>query len=371
MLIHQHLDQEKIEFRLRSDSKQTPTVHDLGRLLELCSRLKEMGTSFTNKGEMQTYGNPPLNVDLEQMLHLGAEYDGLWNAFFTGRTQKVEHYLWPILRVLKKMLQNEGIMFDDHHTRLNYGSTLPKLIRLSDQYDVLREEWFEKTLSNIHPAERWPQSPAHMELPKTPITLGWDFVMDKCDERKNGRRANRLAVSVEKQPSMLNGPGPAIRDADTAYPSPPDTPASAVSTHGLAPIPAYSANATCQRELTTGTPVLLHGSSPLQRANTASMLLADDGSDTHTISTASDAIDVLHRTEARRYEHNGVLAMLVEDERRRAEGQWHAEEERQCADMPVAKEEKKNIKSKKSKKRKSVKKWLRTILGLMRDDEQR
>jgi hypothetical protein len=190
MLIHEDTDQERIEFQLRSDSKKTPNLHSLGRLLELSTRLKEMGTSFTRNGEMRAYGDPPLDEDIKQMLHLGVEYDDLWHAFFTGRNQEVEHNLWPVLRVLKKMLQNERVALDDRHTRLNYGYGVSRIIRLSDQYDLLREEWFQKTLGDIHPALRWHEPPVRVEIRKTPAVLGWSFTRDQNSiARKTSRRA--------------------------------------------------------------------------------------------------------------------------------------------------------------------------------------
>ncbi|KAF1926758.1 uncharacterized protein M421DRAFT_6670 [Didymella exigua CBS 183.55] len=374
MLFNKDADKEKIEFRLRSDSKKMPNLHDLGRLLGLSNRLKEMGTSFTSNGKMQTYGNPPLHEDLEQMLHGGVEYDELWHAFFNGRNHVVETQLWPILRVLKRMLQNEGIAFDDHHTRLDYGSALPKLIRLSDQYDLLRDEWFEKTLSDIHPALRWHQAPAHVGVPITPTIKGRLFTKDKLPEneiaRKKSRRAKCLTIIAEKQSGLHKGLGPTIREAEDTYLSPPDRPEEMVSTTISILTTSYEPASAYPDGLTTAGPLLIHGSSPLQCANTASMLLVDDAADTRTNSTESSANRELLRCGPQQCGHAGVLGWLVEDERRRTENrQRHADEEQQRAYVPGAEEEK-NTSSKKNKRSKRIRKWLRIIFGLKKHGEQ-
>lgn len=75
MLIQDYSNQGKVQFQFCSDAKNTPNLDDLGHLLELTASLKEMGVSFSKNGEMQTYGDPPLNEDVERMLNLGVEYD--------------------------------------------------------------------------------------------------------------------------------------------------------------------------------------------------------------------------------------------------------------------------------------------------------
>ncbi|KAJ4378732.1 hypothetical protein N0V86_005603 [Didymella sp. IMI 355093] len=358
MLIHEHTDQERIEFQLRSDSRKTPNLHNLGRLLELSTRLKEVGTSFTRNGEMRTYGYPPLDEDIQQMLHLGVEYDDLWHAFFTGRTPEVEHNLWPVLRVLKKMLQNERVAFDDRHTRLNYGYGVSRIIRLSDQYDLLREEWFQKTLGDIHPALRWHNLSVRVEIRKTPAVVGWSFIRDQNSiARKKSRQAKYLTIIAEKQPSIHNGPSLTEQEADIAYRSPLDTREAAVSSSTSMPTPAYTAAVGRPHELTTAAPVLIHDSSPLHCANTASMLLAGNYFETHT---ASDAHKILQRPGSRQHEHGGVLGLLVEDERRRAEERpWHAEGQQRANVQAV--EEEKVTSGKIGKKSHGFKKWLRSI----------
>ncbi|KAF9701098.1 hypothetical protein EKO04_000423 [Ascochyta lentis] len=356
MLVQEQTDQKKIEFTLRRNSKQTPSLDDLSNILYLRGRLQEMGSTFTAEGEMLTYGNPPLNADLEQMLRLGAMYDDQWNVFFTNYEVKQDssYDLWSDLKVLKRMLQNEGIFFDDQHRRLNYGSSHPKLIRLSDQYDVIREDWLNKTMQNLHPLQR--RSPAREEIPETPTNLGWKFLFEDSDEeelaRKKNRRSSRLTVVVEEsQPG--NGPGPMVEEDHLleveTYPSP-VTPEISKIVHDTAykPLP----QAPSMRSLTTGAPALLHGSSPLQATETASMLLRDVESESESANSLVEANEPSHGIENRRPEQVSVLALLVEDERRRAE-------ERQRGHLPDAGAENKKGK----KKSRGLRMWLRTVLG--------
>ncbi|KAF2627012.1 hypothetical protein BU25DRAFT_491539 [Macroventuria anomochaeta] len=365
MLIQDEPNEKKIEFTPRGTSKQAPNLDGLRQILHLRGRLQEMGTTFTAEGEMQTYGNPPLNADLEQMLRLGSIYDEQWNMFFDGsNAPEVESNLWPDLKVLKNMLQNDGVLFDDQHKRLNYGTSHPKLIRLSDQYDLLREEWIEKTIRDIHPAER-PQRPCptREEVPKAPTNLGWSFLLDNDGEdeliRKKSLRSSRLTVTVDEQLSIRNGTAPTVQDAYTALSSPPITPESSTNARGITPILAFDTTAlTRPRGPTIGASTLLHGPSPLQAAETARMLLRDAASETRTISTMSEVDAVKRYHEQNQHEHAGVLAPLVEDERRRAE-------ERQRAEEPVVREGKK-----KTKKSKGVRKWLRAVLGRRKEGEQ-
>ncbi|KAJ4350965.1 hypothetical protein N0V95_004249 [Ascochyta clinopodiicola] len=360
MLVQQQPDQKKIEFTLRRDSKQTPTLSDLSSILHLRGRLQEMGTTFTAEGEMLTYGNPPLNADLEQMLRLGTLYDEQWNMFFTSHevSQDVKSNLWSDMKVLQKMLRNEGIFFDDQQKRLNYGNSHPKLIRLSDQYDVLHEDWTNKTMQNFHPLQR--RSPTQEEVPKTPTNLDWKFVFDDSDEeelaRKKRRRSSRLTVVVE-EPQLGNEPGPTVQEdawledelcySPTAIESP-------HALHGtedkpLPPTPDTRPN-TRSRGLTIGTPTLIHGSSPLQAMSTASMVLRNVDLETQTIHTVSD--EGMSGHENRRPEQISAMAFLIEDECRRAG-------ERERAELWNVSEET----GKEKKKGKGVRKWLKGVLG--------
>ena len=361
MLIQDNRDQKETNFTLRRNSKQIPNLDDLSQMLHVRGRLQDMGTTSSPEGEMLTYGNPPLNAELEQMLRLGSMYDEQWNMFFRGgnTADMAGNELWPDLKVLKKMLQNEGVSFDDTQKRLDYGTSHPKLIRLSDQYDVRYEEWLEKNILNIHPAFR----PGFVleEVPQSPINLGWKFLLDDDAEdelvRRKNRRSNRLTVVVEEQPNLHNGPGPIVQET---YPSPPVTPEASTRARDVTSIPASGSFASRHsRELSSGSPALLRDSRSLQAAETA-MLLRDAESETQIMSIVSGTNEVDQCTETRRYEHAGALAMLMEDERQRAE------ERQQLVDMPAIREEKKRF-----KKSKRVRKWLWAVLGWRKDAERR
>ncbi|KAF3045399.1 hypothetical protein E8E11_007250 [Didymella keratinophila] len=352
MLIQENSGQARVEFQLRNDTNQLPNIKDLGHLLELSASLKEMGVSFSKNGQIWTCGDPPLNEDLEWMLELGTEYDTLWHTFFTGRKQEIEHKLRPIPHVLKKMLQNEGVAFDDRHTRLDHGSGTPKLMRLGGSYDLLREEWFQKTLSDVHPAFRWGGPPARAKIPKAPVNVGWSFTRDELPEyglpRKDSHLEKRLTIIAEKQPSMRSGLSPTIQKEQNAHSSLPDAPGAAISVPLETPGMPSAAAAAAVRPLgiASTASALVYGPSPLQRAN-----------------TASEAKEMLQGLRPRRQEHIGVLGQLVEDERRRAkelQGHGAVTVKKQSTEMQVA--EKETLPScKDGKKGKGVKKWLRSI----------
>lgn len=260
------------------------------------------------------------------------------------------------------MLQNEGVAFDDHHTRLDYGPDWPKLISLSRMYDLLRERWFQKTLSDVHPALRWHSPSTRTGVPETPATIGWSFTTDDPPEhglpRKNSHRAKRLTIIAERQPSMRNGLGSTIQEEENTHSSPPQTPAAVVKPSVSESTMTHAAAAAYRPGLPTIAPKFVHGPSPLQHANTASMLLADDEARTQTINGADE---MFQRPRPRQHEHAGVLGLLVEDERRRAkEQQRHEDKEKQSTELQVAEKEN-TASSKDSKKGKSVKKWLRSI----------
>lgn len=52
----------------------------------------------------------------------------------------MEHNLWPAPHVLRKMLQNEGVAFDELHSCLDHESDVLNLVRLGDWYGVMREK---------------------------------------------------------------------------------------------------------------------------------------------------------------------------------------------------------------------------------------
>lgn len=357
MLVHGCTDQDKVEFQLRDDPERRPSLHDLGRLLEVSSHLKELGTTFTRNGEMQTYGNPHSSTFLEQMLQLGAEYDELWHAFFIGRSRESENEFGPVLQVLEKMLQNEGVQFDDHHARLNYGSALPKLIRLGDRYDSLRLEWLEETLRNIHPALRWDQAPEREEVPKAPVAIGWSFTKDEHESNeltsKKTRRAKRLMIVAEKQPSMQNGLRPVNQESTAPFPTLLGPPGVAVNASGSMSIPTDTPAIVRPHGLRRGAVEPVHGSSPLQRVNTAGVLLVDNALGTQAATAVSNGSRVPYSARPLQHEQAGVLGRSAEEERRCAEDRQDTVEEKTLR--------------KEGKKSNGVRYWFRSILGLKKD----
>jgi hypothetical protein len=358
--VSEQYDQRKVEFTLQQDSKNTPTLDDLSKILHLRGRLQEMGTTFTAEGEMLTYGNPPMNEDLEQMLRLGAMYDAQWNSLFTGKdfNGSSDEDLWQDLKVLKRMLQNENIVFGDRHKRLNYGSSHPKLIRLSDQYDVLREEWLEKTVQKLRPTHPSRYHVMQEKAPQTPRNLGWKFILDdETDQEnrpeKNHYQSNRLTVVVEEQPLSSN-PGTALEDREMdglsstesflSIPYRPDN--SHAYPDNIPQTAAETTIPTRSRSLTIDSSTTPHGSSQLQDSNTASVPFRD------TCAENPLASHVRVGVEDRRNGHAGILTMLFTDEERRA-------------NIAAADQERKD---KEKKKGKGVRKWLRAVLGRKKDD---
>ncbi|KAF1364169.1 hypothetical protein EJ07DRAFT_152203 [Lizonia empirigonia] len=212
-------DQPSTSSTLHPTPRQTPTLSDLSRVLHLRGRLQEMGCTFTPAGALLTYGNPPLRSDLEQMLRLGAWYDEQWNLFFDGTAPAHEAHcaLWPDLALLKRMLQNEGVVFDAQHRRCADGDADPKLVRLGDYYDGLRDEWRSKMMRDSHSKQR----SAVQDGAATPTNLGWAFVYgggEDDEERRRIRsstRSSRLTMVVEEQ--IGSAPDSVVRDGvDTA-----------------------------------------------------------------------------------------------------------------------------------------------------------
>ncbi|KAJ4311272.1 hypothetical protein N0V94_008029 [Neodidymelliopsis sp. IMI 364377] len=353
--VSEQCDRRKVEFTLHQDSKSAPTLDDLSKILHLRGQLQEMGTTFTAEGEMLTYGNPPMNEDLEQMIRLGAMYDVQWNSFFTGKDSNggSGEDLWQDLKVLKRMLQNENIVFGDQHKRSNYGSSHPKLIRLSDQYDVLREEWHEKTVQNLRPRHPSRHRVTQEKAPQTPKNLGWKFIFDDENVQanipeKDHYQSNRLTVVVEERPLSAN-PGLAPENREVGHPSssesspsisyrPGSSHAYPDSTPQTAPDTTIS---THSRGLTIDSPTTPEGLSSLQDLNTASVSFRS------TCAENLIAGSIRVGVEDRRDGHARMMTMLLADGERRA-------------NVTAVDQERKD---KEKKKEKGLRKWLRAVLG--------
>ncbi|OAG14462.1 hypothetical protein CC77DRAFT_1082713 [Alternaria alternata] len=65
------------------DTIQRKTIlEELSQILHLRGRLQQMGATFSDQGEMLTYGNPSSPKEFEAMIRLGPLYDDQWNSFF-------------------------------------------------------------------------------------------------------------------------------------------------------------------------------------------------------------------------------------------------------------------------------------------------
>jgi hypothetical protein len=129
------------------DTIQRKTIlEELSEILHLRGRLQQMGATFSDKGEMLTYGNPPSPKEFEAMTRLGPLYVDRWNSFFIETYEPSDSggknaQLWAGLRTLKKLLQNEGVVFGRQHQRYSFGDSTTRLRRLCCAYDELQNEW--------------------------------------------------------------------------------------------------------------------------------------------------------------------------------------------------------------------------------------
>ncbi|KAB2105018.1 hypothetical protein AG0111_0g7130 [Alternaria gaisen] len=129
------------------DTIQRKTIlEELSEILHLRGRLQQMGATFSDKGEMLTYGDPSSPKEFGAMIRLGPLYDDQWNSFFIETYEPPDNggknaQLWAGLRTLKKLLQNEGVVFGRQHQRYSFGDSSTRLRRLCCAYDELRNEW--------------------------------------------------------------------------------------------------------------------------------------------------------------------------------------------------------------------------------------
>jgi hypothetical protein len=138
-------------------AQRTAILDDLSDILHLRGHLQQMGCNFSSSGQLLTYGNPPSPTDFEDMLKLGPLYEEQWATFFVegyvpnrgSSDEDITGYLWSYLRTLKKMLQNEGVVFGREHQRYSFGDSSTKLRRLCCAYDELRMEWLEMMRTSL------------------------------------------------------------------------------------------------------------------------------------------------------------------------------------------------------------------------------
>ncbi|KAH7073475.1 hypothetical protein BKA63DRAFT_603844 [Paraphoma chrysanthemicola] len=135
---------QRAEARLFNTPRPRANLDDLSTLLYTRGRLQEMGCTFTELGELITYGHPQAHYDFDQMLRLGPIYDEQWSLIFVGeqaQASKDDPLLWPDLRTLKRMLRNEGVVFGFDHRRLTFGDGSEKIRHLCTVFDDLRNMW--------------------------------------------------------------------------------------------------------------------------------------------------------------------------------------------------------------------------------------
>lgn len=308
-------------------SSHGPDLGDLSQLLLFRGRLQETGCTFSPEGEMLTYGNPTSDADFQQMLLLGPLYDEKWIKYFNRDSAQVGDGLGPDTRILKRMLQNEGIKFNGQHQRTSYVSKLsPKLLRLCEQYDVLlRAEWSAK-MQNIHPALRSSfegdrETGCGLGIRRAfegksaaPQNLSWSFVTNDDDfEAEFDRKSRRLTVAAERPHTVHTDSWPIVQDFDSV----PTTLLSEPRTSSVSPRPTLTLVIPLRpRGGTIVSQPFVHVPSPLNSPNASSTVLADKGQ-TSNVSSGPD--ENRRGRPRRRQDHAGTLEAIVADERKRAE----------------------------------------------------
>lgn len=138
-------DEQRAELQLHGTEEQISTLQDLSELLYTRGRLQELGCTFTDLGELITYGDPPNLKECEQLLRLGPVYDEQWASFFRHPEDPFpnnEPNMWSDMRTLKRVLANEGVAFGPQHRRLTWGNGSEKVVRLCAAYDDLQKLWW-------------------------------------------------------------------------------------------------------------------------------------------------------------------------------------------------------------------------------------
>jgi hypothetical protein len=200
-------NEKKAELQLFGSEKHMPTLQDLSNLLYTRGRLQELGCTFTDMGELITYGYPVTLKENEQLFRLGPIYDEQWSSFFsTAHTIRTDGdaVMWADIRTLKRVLVNDGVAFNCSHQRLTYGDGSAKLIRLCAAYDDLYKLWSS-------------EKPTHVLTPideEEEAEEGFDdsgcFLDEECSVDDNtkafsngsggARRASSLTTQREPQP---------------------------------------------------------------------------------------------------------------------------------------------------------------------------
>jgi hypothetical protein len=181
------------------DTIQRKTIlEELSEILHLRGRLQQMGATFSDKGEMLTYGNPSSPKEFEAMIRLGPLYDDQWKSFFIETYEPSDSggknaQLWDGLRTLKKLLQNEGVVFGRQHQRYSFGNSSTRLRRLCCAYDELRNEWLVMLRTSL---------PARNDAQVSTL-LGeesWNESDSESSDNDNNQRLNGTAILDTEAP---------------------------------------------------------------------------------------------------------------------------------------------------------------------------
>ncbi|KAH5787376.1 hypothetical protein HBI16_012320 [Parastagonospora nodorum] len=137
-------EEQRAELQLYGTEEQMATLQDLRELLYTRGRLQELGCTFSEPGELITYGGPQSLKESEQLLRLGPIYDEQWASFFRRPDFPFpddDPSMWSDMRTLKRVLGNEGVKFDPQHRRLSWSVGGDKIIFLCAAYDDLQKLW--------------------------------------------------------------------------------------------------------------------------------------------------------------------------------------------------------------------------------------
>lgn len=263
------------------------------------------------------YGKPDLDVELQQMICLGSMYDKLWAKFFNGsEDMALDDTLWPKVKVLKRMLQNEGVQFDSQYKRLDYGASYVGLDRLSKQYDLLHAEWVEKILQNIHPAFR----PGFKleDVPARPMDPIWVLKRDYQGEDQHIREISCRSVDLptgdEEQSSLHHKPGSAVSKTHTECQLPLEPSVSArnmVDGADLDTVPPSQ-----HRRPKIGSISLPRQSQSCQVATATSVYMSDPSAETRNVDFTREAGEITQTTQGRSGEQEGDVATLLDNGQR-------------------------------------------------------
>lgn len=250
------------------NSSRIPNRDDLKHILHLRGRLQAIGCLFDADGEIQGFGHPSSEEEIGTMLRLGALYDRKWSLFFD---RPLSSDIGPDICVLKRVLENEGVLFNDRHKRLAYGDCHPELQRLCGWYDVLMEEWMIKTMENVHPALRERRSfengnEEQSLADQTQSVSGGKWSEQDCREH----RSHTLVPVMEGNTNAYREPELPVEKSNTPPRSPP------AILHSEPPhtlTPPTRPRTRPRPFMLEATSPLLHGPGTLQIAGTASIYL--------------------------------------------------------------------------------------------------